>query len=128
MKRSQANVSSSARSIGPTGIAWPNEIVAVLTMPPHLRQLGNSSRPRKLLLDDFELVPLAAIEASGIRGVAVQFDHLVGGHARILMEVIDVLRDHRRDGAAADQFGDSVMADIGLGTANIRVDGELPAP
>ena len=58
----------------------------------------------------------------------MQLDHLVGGHAGILMQVVDVLRDHRRDGATADQFGNGMMADVGLGIAEIGIDGELAPP
>jgi len=41
-KRSQASVSSWARRIGSSGIAWPNEIVADFTTPPQPRQSGAS--------------------------------------------------------------------------------------
>ena len=41
-KRSQASVSRFARSISSSGIAWPKEIVAVLTGAPQSVQAGGT--------------------------------------------------------------------------------------
>ena len=40
MNRSQASASASARRISASGIACPNEMVAVLTMPPQAAHSG----------------------------------------------------------------------------------------
>ena len=47
MNRSQSWVSSWARAIWISGIAWPNEIVAVFTMPSHFSQIGRAPLPQK---------------------------------------------------------------------------------
>ena len=43
-----------------------------------------------------ELVALAAGEAGRVGPVAVQLDDLVGCDAGLLLQAVDVLRDHRR--------------------------------
>ena len=46
MNRSAAIVSSSARRMASSGMAWPKEIVAVFTMPPQELQTGSVSSLR----------------------------------------------------------------------------------
>ena len=57
----------------------------------------------------------AAVQAGRVAGVAVQLDDLVGGHAGILVQVVDVLGDDRARLAARDQPRDRVVAGVGRG-------------
>ena len=128
MNRSDASVSSSARIIAAGGIDWPNEIVAVLTNPPHDTQHGASPVRSNSTLDIRQLVALRAVQAMRIGGVAVQLDHPVRRHARRLMQPVDILRDHRRCLAAVDQRRHRAMAAIGFRLAHRLVGREPPPP
>ena len=44
------------------------------------------------------------------------------------MKIVDVLRDHGRDGAAPHEFGHGFVPCIWLGAPNIGVDSEFAAP
>jgi len=71
---------------------------------------------------------LAAVEAFGVAGVAVQFDNPLRRNARILMQVVDVLRDHRAHLAARHQPCDRRMAGVGFGPGPAGGSGESAAP
>src|ERR1700733_8794427 len=76
--RSQCWASSVARRIASSGIACPNEMVAVFTGSPQAGQSG---------------AWLAAADAAGISGIAMEFDHMLGRKTRVLVQVVDVLGD-----------------------------------
>ena len=128
MNRSAASVSISARRIAASGIAWPNEIVAVLTNPSQRRSAALSRRARRRCADRLELVARAAIEAGGIGRVAVQFDDPRRRHARGLVQPVDVLGDDGADLAAAHQRSDGAVAAVGLGRAQRSSLGREAAP
>ena len=67
-----------------------------------------------------QLVAQAAFQAGGVAGVAVQLDHPVGRHAGGLVQVVDVLGDHRLRLAGGDQPGDGVVAGVGLARRSSR--------
>ena len=128
MNRSAAMVSISARRIASAGIAWPNEIVAVLTKPPQASQSGAVSSRSKAWRSAVELVARAAIEAVRVGRVAVQFDDAIPGDAGGLMQPVDVLGDDRRRRAAADQRSDRAMAAVGRRGAKGLLHRKAPAP
>jgi hypothetical protein len=63
-----------------------------------------------------QLVSQAADKARGISGVAMKFDHLMRGHARILVQIVHILRDDISDLAAIHQARNSKMSFIRFGT------------
>ena len=127
--RSQDCARSWARCIAASGIAWPNETVAVLMKPPQAGQSG--AQPfagLHPLAHPDKLVALAAIEAQSEGRVAVQFDDMFRRDARGLMQIVDVLRDDRRHLAGAIEAGERPMAPARLGVAELVVHGEAPPP
>ena len=58
----------------------------------------------------------------------MKLDHLVFGHARALMQPIDILGDHAFHLAPAHQGGDRQMAAVGLGFGHLHIDLELTPP
>ena len=75
-----------------------------------------------------QLVTLAAIEAQGVAGIAVQFDHVFRGNSRDLMQVINVLRDHRRNLADPVEARQRAMSAPGFGKRKLRVHSEASTP
>ena len=67
-----------------------------------------------------QFVALLAIEAEGVGRVAVQLDDVFGCNARGLMQIIDVLRDHRRHLAGAVEAGQRPMSAPGWAPAELR--------
>ena len=128
MNRSQASVSSWARAIWISGIAWPKEMVAVFTMPSHFSQIGSVAAVEEGPPDRVELVTVAAIEAGGVGRVAVQLDDLGVRHARALVQPVDVLGDDGAHAPLLDQLGERAMAGVGLGLEHGLVGRELAAP
>ncbi len=62
------------------------------------------------------------------RGVAVQLDHVLGGDAGGLVQVVDVLRDHARHLAGAVEARQRAVAAAGLGAAELIHHGEAAPP
>ena len=75
-----------------------------------------------------DLVALLAGQAMRVGGVAMQLDHLRCGDAGLLVQPIDVLRDHRGRVAVVDQLRHRAMAAIGLRRAQDRLHLETPPP
>ena len=76
-------------------------MVAVFTSPPQARQSGELAVLQEARLQLVQLVALAALQADGVGGVAVQLDDLAVGHAGVLVQVVDVLGDDARHFARA---------------------------
>ena len=81
--------------------------------------------PRAHRLD---LVADAAVEAGGVGRVAVQLDDVRGGKARGLVQIVDVLRHHRRRLAGPVEAGERPMAAARPGAAEAVLHGETPPP
>src|SRR3546814_2170918 len=64
---------------------------------------GNLAALEEGRLQIGELVAQAALQALGVAGVAVHLDHLAGGHAGILVQVVDVLGDDAGDLARSEE-------------------------
>ena len=83
----------------------------------HARLLAGERAARAALERADELrtqfVAFAALQALGVAGVAVQFDDLVGRDAGVLVQVVDVLGDHRAHLAALHQARHGVVARVG---------------
>ena len=95
-------------------MAWPKEMVAVLSKPAQCRHRRPFFAASPGSFEVGEFVAFAAIEALGVGRVAVEFDHLVERRAGILVQVVDVLRDDGADFAGIGQRGDGVVAGVGL--------------
>jgi hypothetical protein len=75
-----------------------------------------------------DLIPLRAVEAMGIGGVAVQLDHFRIGNAGVLVQPVDVLGDDRGGAAGTDQFGAGAVAAVGGGLSKCVLHVETPFP
>ena len=75
-----------------------------------------------------DLITLLAGQAMRVGGVAVQLDHLRRRDAGVLVQPVDVLRDHRGRVAVVDQLGHGAVAAIGLRRAQDRLHLEAPPP
>lgn len=73
--KSQDNVTSAASRIGPSGIAWPKEIVAVLMSPRILHKSGDRPPAAHRSRTQPSSSAPGAVEAGRAGGVAVQRDH-----------------------------------------------------
>ncbi len=109
-------------------MAWPKEIVAVFTMPSHFWQSGSLPAPRKAFLIGSSSWRWPQSRAACVGRVAVQLDDLRIGHARALMQAVDVLGDDGGHASLLDQLGERAMAGIGLGLEHGLVGGELAPP
>jgi hypothetical protein len=89
---------------------------------------GQRAACEKDLADGLEFVAGAALEAGGIGGVSVQFDHLLGGDARFLVQPVDVLGNDGAGRAAPYQFRNRFVTPVGLGRGNGLVAVELSRP
>ncbi len=119
MNKSAAKVAISARRISACGIAWPNEIVAVLTMPRQRTQEGAVPSRSKAMRMSASSCAGPAIEAGGVGGVAVQLDDFLRGDSGGLVQPVDILGDDRADLAAPHQRVDRAVAAIGLGAPEV---------
>ena len=81
---------------------------------------------RQITLGQF--VAAAATEAGRIGAVAMQLDHLRVGHARGLVQPVDVLGDDRGRPALPDQPGQRAVPGIGRGTGIVVVHREFAPP
>src|ERR1700726_3251500 len=95
INRSQCCASSVARRIASSGIACPNEMVAVFTGSSQTVQSG--------------ALPLSAADAAGVGGVAVKLDDMFGRKSRYLMQIVDVLGDDGGNLAAPVQRSQRAM-------------------
>ena len=75
-----------------------------------------------------QFVALLAIEAQGVGRIAVQLDDMFGCDARVLVQVVDILRDHRRHLAEAIKAGERAMATARLGMTELVAHGEAAPP
>src|ERR1700704_2741993 len=87
MNRSQCWASSVARRIASSGMAWPNEMVAVFTGSLHAVQSGRPALFLETLLDPGQVVGLTTADAAGISGIAVQLHHVIPGETRYLVQI-----------------------------------------
>src|SRR6185312_4644676 len=75
-----------------------------------------------------QLVPRPAFQAGGVAGVAVQLYDAIRGHARVLVQVVDVLGDDRLRLAGRHQARAGVVAGVRLaaGPAGATGEGAIP--
>ena len=104
----------------------PNEIVADLRMPPHVRQ-GGSSSPAATRASAFSMgARLAAAHARDLAHGAVHLDHEVRVGTRLLMQLVDVLRHHGVQLAGALEIDDRPMSRVRLRVPCRRVLSRAP--
>src|SRR4029077_3333174 len=82
----------------------------------------------EMAADGFELHALAAVEAFGIARVAVQLDHLFIRYTRVLMKVVNVLRDDVTHSALRTERCYSLVAVMGFGLCKRLLHRKAPAP
>src|SRR6185312_15848129 len=75
-----------------------------------------------------DLVAPVALQALGVRRIAVQFDDVVRRNPRGLMQIIDVLGYHRRHLAAAVEARECAMSPARTRILETVLHGEPPTP
>ena len=82
----------------------------------------------KRLLDLFQLVAQTTIQTSRICAITMQFDDLCGVNARLLVQIVNILRNHMRNFALRHKLRDGFVALIGLGSANFGINSNFAPP
>src|SRR5829696_763815 len=84
--------------------------------------------PFQLLPYPVELVARAAGEAAREGSIAVKLDELLLGHARLLVKIVDVLRDDMGRFAGLYPMGDGLVPAPRLCPAHRLMESEIPPP
>src|SRR5260370_17608573 len=71
---------------------------------------------------------LSAADAAGVRGIAVQFHHVIGREPRYLMQIVDVLGDDGRNLAGLVERGERAVAASRPRRGECRLHRKAPPP
>ena len=82
-----------AMRIACSGIAWPKDTVADLSMPPQLSHLGEAKSPTKQIDNRLRLELLGAAHAKNLAIRTMQLDDLVVRQPSSAVQAVDILRD-----------------------------------
>ena len=82
----------------------------------------------ELFLHPGQFVALRAFETDGVGRIAVQFDDIVRRDAGVLMQIVDILRDQRRNLAGAVEPGERAMAAARFRLGETLLHDEAPPP